>query len=70
WFKVSSHQLGVVEAIELGRAMKRLPARMSFIGIEGIDFGQGEGLTSAVEDALEIAAAVVKGEVACATSAE
>lgn len=70
WFKVSSHQLGVVEAIELGRAMKRLPARMSFIGIEGIDFGQGEGLTSAVEDALEIAAAVVRGEVACATTTE
>jgi hydrogenase maturation protease len=69
WFKLSSHQLGVVEAIELGRAMRRLPPRMSFVGIEGIDFGQGEGLTTAVEDALEIAAAVVKGEASCAAPA-
>ena len=63
WFNVSSHQLGVVEAIELGRAMKRLPNRMTFIGIEGIDFGQGEGLTREVDDALPIALAVVKGEI-------
>jgi hydrogenase maturation protease len=69
WFKVSSHQLGVVEAIELGRAMKRLPPRMSFIGIEGIDFGEGEGLTAAVDAALDIAIAVVKGEVNCTATA-
>lgn len=69
WFKLSSHQLGVVEAIELGRAMRRLPPRMSFVGIEGIDFGQGEGLTTAVEDALEIAVAVVRGEASCAAPA-
>lgn len=69
WFKVSSHQLGVVEAIELGRAMKRLPSRMLFVGIEAIDFGQGEGLTKAVDASLDIAAAVVKGEVTAALTA-
>jgi hydrogenase maturation protease len=69
WFTVSSHQLGLVEAIELGRAMKRIPAKMSFIGIEGIDFGHGEELTKEVEQALPIAIAVVKGELqACATA--
>lgn len=62
WFAVSSHQLGVVEAIELGRAMKRLPAKMSFIGIEGSNFGQGAGLTKEVEQALPIAIEVVKAE--------
>lgn len=62
WFSVSSHQLGVVEAIELGRAMKRLPPRMIFIGIEACDFGMGQGLTPEVERALDIAAEVIRAE--------
>lgn len=69
WFGVSSHQLGVAEAIELGRAMKRLPGHLVFIGIEGQDFGQGEGLTEEVERSLTVACEIVKAEqVACATS--
>jgi hydrogenase maturation protease len=63
WFGLSSHQLGVIEAIELGRAMKRLPSRMSFIGIEGRDFTDGQGLTAAVERSLPIATEIVKAEV-------
>jgi hydrogenase maturation protease len=62
WFGLSSHQLGIIEAIELGRAMKRLPGRMSFIGIEGRDFSQGEGLTAAVEESLQISIQVIKAE--------
>lgn len=62
WFRVSSHQLGVVEAIEMGRAMNRLPPRMSFIGIEASDFGEGQGLTPEVERSLEIAVEVIKAE--------
>lgn len=62
WFRVSSHQLGAVEAIELGRAMNRLPPRMTFIGIEAADFGEGEGLTPEVERSLEIATEVIKAE--------
>ncbi len=63
WFGASSHQLGVVEAIELGRAMNRLPARMTFVGIEARDFGEGQGLTPEVERALDIATEVIKAEV-------
>jgi hydrogenase maturation protease len=60
WFGVSSHQLGIVEAIELGRAMKRLPPRMTFLGIEARDFGPGERLTPEVERSLDIAVQLVK----------
>ena len=63
WFAISSHQLGVVEAIELGRAMKRLPSRMLFVGIEAADLSEGEGLTPDVERSLEVAAEVVRAEV-------
>jgi hydrogenase maturation protease len=63
WFGVSSHQLGIVEAIELGRAMNRLPRQMLFIGIEGADFGEGEGLTSEVERSLAVAMEVVSAAV-------
>jgi hydrogenase maturation protease len=64
WFAVSSHQLGVPEAIELGRAMKRLPSRLLFIGIEARDFSHGEGLTPEVERALTPAMEVVRAELA------
>ncbi len=63
WFGVSSHQLGVVEAIELGRTMQRLPPRMTFLGIEACDFGAGQGLTPEVERSLEIAVEVIKAEI-------
>lgn len=66
WFAISSHQLGVVEAIELGRAMKRLPRRLLFIGIEAADLSEGEGLSPDVERSLEVAAEVVRSE-ACET---
>jgi hydrogenase maturation protease len=64
WFALSSHQLGIVEAIELGRAMKRLPRRMLFVGVEAMDLGQGEGLTPAVEAALGPALHVIKAAAA------
>lgn len=71
WFGLSSHQLGIIEAIELGRAMKRLPRRMSFIGIEARNFESGEGLTPAVAGALPIAAEIVKADLqACTAEAE
>jgi hypothetical protein len=51
--------------------MKRVPPRMTFVGIEGRDFGQGEGLTAAVEQSLAIAIEVVKAELqSCAGAAE
>ena len=69
WFAVSSHQLGVAEAIELGRAMNRLPPRVLFVGIEARDFSHGEGLTPEVERALTPATEVVRAELASSLAA-
>lgn len=46
--RCSTHALGVVEAVELARALGELPARLHVYGIEGEDFGSGEGLSPAV----------------------
>ena len=46
--RCSTHALGVVEAVELARALGQLPARLHVYGIEGADFGSGEGLSPAV----------------------
>jgi hydrogenase maturation protease len=44
----STHALGIAEAVELGRALGRLPERLLVIAIEGADFSAGEGLTPTV----------------------
>jgi len=49
----STHALGVVEAVELGRALGRLPRRLIVYGIEGRNFEPGEGLTPEVERAVD-----------------
>ena len=56
-FPGSTHHLGLPEAVELARALDRLPGRLELLGIEGADFGAGEGLTPAVERAVEQVAA-------------
>ncbi len=48
----SSHALGVVEALELGRAMGRLPARLVVFAVEGRDFAPGPGLSDEVRAAV------------------
>lgn len=53
----STHLLGIAEAIELARALGELPARLAVYGIEGADFGIGEGLSAPVAAA---AAALVE----------
>ena len=52
-FRPSTHALGVAEAVELGRELDRLPKRLVVYGIEGEDFDAGEGLTPAVQHAVE-----------------
>jgi hydrogenase maturation protease len=52
-FRPSTHALGVAEAVELARELGRLPERLVVYGIEGEDFEVGEGLTPAVEEAVE-----------------
>lgn len=57
----SSHGLGVAEAVELARALGQLPPYLVIYGIEGEDFGFGEGLTPAVAAAVErVAVEVVR----------
>jgi hydrogenase maturation protease len=47
-FALSSHAVGLGETIETARALGRLPASLVVYGIEGEDFGYGEGLTPEV----------------------
>lgn len=44
----STHAFGVPDAIELARALGRLPARLEVYAIEGERFASGEGLSAAV----------------------
>lgn len=50
-FRGSTHALGVAEAVELGRALERLPRRLLVLGIEGERFDAGAGLSQEVERA-------------------
>jgi hydrogenase maturation protease len=61
----SSHGLGVEQAVELARALGRLPRQLVVVGVEAAHFGTGPELTPAVAAAIEPAArlvvAMVKG---------
>jgi hydrogenase maturation protease len=59
---LSSHGLGVAQAIELARALRRLPNDLVVYGITGADFEHGQGLTPAVAAAVEQVAERVLGE--------
>jgi len=48
----SSHSFGVAEAVEVARALGRLPPRMVIYGIEGSLFAPGQGLSPGVERAV------------------
>ncbi len=49
----STHALGLAEAVELARALGRLPARVVVYGIEGADFAPGSGLSPEVAAAVD-----------------
>jgi hydrogenase maturation protease len=49
----STHAVGLAEAVELARALGRLPARLTVYGIEGERFDAGTGLTPAVSAAVD-----------------
>ena len=51
-FHYSSHAFGVAEAVELARALGRLPPRLLVYGVVGERFASGNGLTGAVEGAV------------------
>jgi hydrogenase maturation protease len=49
----STHAFGVADAIELARALGRLPETVRVYAIEGSDFTAGAGLSPAVQQAVE-----------------
>ena len=64
----STHTFNVTEAIELGRALHRLPPMLIVYGIEGVDFSFGLGLTPAVDAAAQEAALRIIREIGGAES--
>jgi hydrogenase maturation protease len=56
-FGGSTHALGLAEAVELGRALDRLPGRLIVYGVEGRNFSAGQGLGPEVARAAEALAA-------------
>jgi hydrogenase maturation protease len=52
FFRFSTHAIGLAEAVELARALGRLPPRLVIYGIEGKSFEAGEGLSPEVEAAV------------------
>lgn len=53
WFSCSTHNFGVAEAVELARSLDQLPRQLQVIGIEGLDFTPGEGLSAEVEKTVD-----------------
>jgi hydrogenase maturation protease len=47
----STHSLSVIEAIELGKSLGKLPTTLIVFGIEGKSFSPGSDLTPEVEEA-------------------
>ncbi|WP_067461245.1 hydrogenase maturation protease [Actinomadura macra] len=50
---VTGHSLGLGDAVALGLAVDRMPARLQVLAIEGDDFGFGQGLTPPVAAAVD-----------------
>jgi hydrogenase maturation protease len=64
----STHALGIGEALELARALGRLPARTVVFGVEGSDFVAREGMTPAVAEGVARASASLLEEVTACTT--
>lgn len=61
----STHTVNLAETIELARALGKLPPRLIVYGVEAKDFTLGNGLSPAVEAALEGLMTLVRKECAC-----
>jgi hydrogenase maturation protease len=66
-FRTSTHHLGLAEAVELARALGRLPPHVIVFGIEGASFEPGDSLTPAVEDGVAAVTRQVTEEVVACT---
>ncbi|MFG3259844.1 hydrogenase maturation protease [Streptomyces sp. NPDC048172] len=68
--EASSHGLGLGEAVELSRALGRLPRRLVVYAVEGADHSMGTGLSEPVAEAVERLALLVEDEITAHRSAE
>jgi hydrogenase maturation protease len=59
----STHAWGVAQAIALGRVLQQLPAYLVVFGIEGRNFGLGQGLSPEVARAVPEAARRISTEI-------
>jgi len=66
-FRYSTHAFSVAEAIELGRVLGTLPARLLVYGIEGTGFAPGIGLSAPVTRAADAVIAAVLADLDAAT---
>lgn len=62
----STHALSLPQVIELARALDALPGRLLVFAVQGDDFGPGEGLTPAVQRAVERVAGEILEELGAA----
>jgi hydrogenase maturation protease len=62
--RASTHLLGVAEAVELARALGRLPERTIVYGIEGGSFDTGAPMSDEVQAAAADVAASIRRELA------
>ena len=67
-FRASTHAFGLAEAVELTRALGRLPARVVVYGIEGTRFEAGNELSPETAAAVPKVAAALREEVAACTN--
>jgi hydrogenase maturation protease len=61
----STHAIDLRAAIELARALGKLPARLVIYGVEAEETGFGEGLSPACEAALHGLLQRIREECAC-----
>jgi hydrogenase maturation protease len=61
--RAGTHAFGLATAVELGRALGRLPARVVVVGVEAADVDLGDTLSPAVAAVVEQAADLVAEEV-------
>jgi hydrogenase maturation protease len=67
-FGSSTHHFGLADAVEIARALGRLPRRTIVFGVEGASFAAGEKLTPDVAAAASEVADLVRREVVECTS--
>jgi hydrogenase maturation protease len=64
---VSTHAMGAGLAVEMARALGKLPPHLTVYGIEGSSYGHGTELSPRVAGAVRIAAGMILEELAAAT---